>query len=112
MTLTVQPHRESLGLKTGQLYIDGQWGTAKDGATWAHLHPATGENADPSSRTNTESERASGNGRLPVQRDLRNSADEVPLSRRQGAHRHDKTDATNRRPGDSIADPSFQTGAD
>ncbi|SFB38087.1 aldehyde dehydrogenase (NAD+) [Amycolatopsis marina] len=43
MTLTVQPHRESLGLKTGQLYIDGQWGPAKDGATWTHQHPATGE---------------------------------------------------------------------
>lgn len=43
MTLTVQPHRESLGLKTGRLYIDGQWGPARDGATWTHRHPATGE---------------------------------------------------------------------
>ncbi|WP_199433356.1 aldehyde dehydrogenase family protein [Qaidamihabitans albus] len=43
MTLTVQPHRESVGLKTGQLYIDGQWGPAADGATWTHHHPATGE---------------------------------------------------------------------
>ncbi|PRX46464.1 aldehyde dehydrogenase (NAD+) [Prauserella shujinwangii] len=43
MTITVQPHRESVGLKTGQLYIDGQWGPAADGATWSHRHPATGE---------------------------------------------------------------------
>jgi acyl-CoA reductase-like NAD-dependent aldehyde dehydrogenase len=43
MTLTVQPHRESVGLKTGQLFIDGQWGPARDGATWTHHHPATGE---------------------------------------------------------------------
>lgn len=43
MTLSVQPHRESVGLKTGQLYIDGEWGPARDGATWTHHHPATGE---------------------------------------------------------------------
>ncbi len=43
MTLSVQPHRESVGLKTGGLYIDGQWGPAADGATWTHHHPATGE---------------------------------------------------------------------
>ncbi|MEC3973953.1 aldehyde dehydrogenase family protein [Amycolatopsis sp. H20-H5] len=43
MTLTVQPHRESVGLKAGQLFIDGQWGPARDGATWPHHHPATGE---------------------------------------------------------------------
>ncbi|MEU3274142.1 aldehyde dehydrogenase family protein [Saccharomonospora sp. NPDC006951] len=43
MTFTVQPHRESLGLKTGQLYIGGQWGPAADGATWTHRHPGTGE---------------------------------------------------------------------
>jgi aldehyde dehydrogenase (NAD+) len=34
MTLTVQPHRESIGLKAGQLYLDGQWGPGGDGATW------------------------------------------------------------------------------
>jgi acyl-CoA reductase-like NAD-dependent aldehyde dehydrogenase len=43
MTLTMRPHRESLGLKTGQLYIDGQWGPARDGRSWTHHHPATGE---------------------------------------------------------------------
>ena len=41
MTLTVQPHREAVGLKAGRLYIDGQW-TAANG-TWTHRHPATGE---------------------------------------------------------------------
>ncbi|GAB3481476.1 aldehyde dehydrogenase family protein [Amycolatopsis cihanbeyliensis] len=43
MPLTVQPHRESLGLKTGLLYVDGQWGPAREGATWTHRHPASGE---------------------------------------------------------------------
>ncbi|SFQ32729.1 aldehyde dehydrogenase (NAD+) [Amycolatopsis arida] len=43
MTLTVRPHRESLGLKTGQLYLDGQWTPAREGANWTHRHPATGE---------------------------------------------------------------------
>ncbi|TVT19554.1 aldehyde dehydrogenase [Amycolatopsis rhizosphaerae] len=43
MTLTVQPHRESVGLKAGQLYLDGQWGPGSGGETWTHLHPATGE---------------------------------------------------------------------
>ncbi|RZQ63238.1 aldehyde dehydrogenase family protein [Amycolatopsis suaedae] len=43
MTLTVQPHRESLGLKAGQLFIDGQWTDGRGGQTWTHQHPATGE---------------------------------------------------------------------
>ncbi|MGW4590972.1 aldehyde dehydrogenase family protein [Amycolatopsis thermoflava] len=43
MTLTVQPHRESVGLKTGQLYLDGQWGPGTGGDSWTHRHPATGE---------------------------------------------------------------------
>jgi len=43
MTLTVQPHREAVGLKSGQLYIDGQWGPGGEGAVWTHRHPATGE---------------------------------------------------------------------
>ncbi|HVV10247.1 aldehyde dehydrogenase family protein [Amycolatopsis sp.] len=43
MTLTVQPHRESVGLKTGQLYLDGQWVPGGGGDTWTHTHPATGE---------------------------------------------------------------------
>ncbi|MGH3517288.1 MAG: aldehyde dehydrogenase family protein [Haloechinothrix sp.] len=43
MTISVQPHREALGLKTGQLLIDGQWSPSASGATWTHRHPATGE---------------------------------------------------------------------
>ncbi|MFD2810445.1 aldehyde dehydrogenase family protein [Prauserella oleivorans] len=43
MTLTMQPHRETVGLKPGLLYIEGEWGAARDGATWTHRHPATGE---------------------------------------------------------------------
>ncbi|MCP2253383.1 aldehyde dehydrogenase (NAD+) [Prauserella aidingensis] len=43
MTLTMQPHRETVGLEPGLLYIDGEWGGATDGATWTHRHPATGE---------------------------------------------------------------------
>ncbi|WP_255375344.1 aldehyde dehydrogenase family protein [Saccharomonospora sp. CUA-673] len=43
MTLTMQTHREELGIKPGLLYIDGEWGAAAGGATWTHHHPATGE---------------------------------------------------------------------
>jgi aldehyde dehydrogenase (NAD+) len=43
MTLTVRPHRESVGLKAGQLLVDGQWGPGDGGHTWTHRHPATGE---------------------------------------------------------------------
>ncbi|HEV2784403.1 MAG TPA: aldehyde dehydrogenase family protein [Actinophytocola sp.] len=43
MTLTVRPHRDEVGLKDGQLYVDGAWRPAADGATWTHLHPASGE---------------------------------------------------------------------
>lgn len=43
MTLTMQPRVEALGLKAGQLHINGQWRAAADGATWTHHHPATGE---------------------------------------------------------------------
>ncbi len=42
-TLTMQPRVDSLGLKPGQLLINGQWRAAGDGATWTHHHPATGE---------------------------------------------------------------------
>ncbi|GLZ31795.1 betaine-aldehyde dehydrogenase [Lentzea sp. NBRC 105346] len=41
MTLTVQPHRETLGLKDGQLLIGGQFRAAEE--TWTHRHPATAE---------------------------------------------------------------------
>ncbi|TWP54090.1 aldehyde dehydrogenase [Lentzea tibetensis] len=41
MTLTVQPHRETLGLKDGQLLVGGQFRPAEE--SWTHHHPATGE---------------------------------------------------------------------
>ncbi|SDG64972.1 aldehyde dehydrogenase (NAD+) [Lentzea fradiae] len=41
MTLTVQPHRETLGLKDGRLLIGGELREADE--TWTHHHPATGE---------------------------------------------------------------------
>ncbi|WP_127781920.1 aldehyde dehydrogenase family protein [Rhodococcus sp. X156] len=43
MTLTMQPRIDALGLKTGQLLVNGQWRDSADGATWTHHHPATGE---------------------------------------------------------------------
>ncbi|MDQ2722903.1 MAG: aldehyde dehydrogenase family protein [Actinomycetota bacterium] len=43
MTLTMQPHVDALGLKTGRLLINGRWRDSTDGATWTHHHPATGE---------------------------------------------------------------------
>jgi aldehyde dehydrogenase (NAD+) len=43
MTLSITARRDELGLKDGLLLIDGQWRAAEDGATWTHVHPATGE---------------------------------------------------------------------
>ncbi|MBA0126964.1 aldehyde dehydrogenase [Haloechinothrix sp. YIM 98757] len=43
MTLSVLSHRDELGVRTGQLLVDGHWGAADGGATWTHRHPATGE---------------------------------------------------------------------
>jgi aldehyde dehydrogenase (NAD+) len=43
MTLSMLAHRAEVGLKDGLLHVDGQWRSAKDGATWTHRHPATGE---------------------------------------------------------------------
>ncbi|HEY0448078.1 aldehyde dehydrogenase family protein [Actinophytocola sp.] len=43
MTLTLRPRRDEVGLKDGQLFVDGKWRPADDGATWTHRHPATGE---------------------------------------------------------------------
>jgi aldehyde dehydrogenase (NAD+) len=43
MTLTLRPHRDEVGLKDGQLLIDGTWRPAADDGTWSHHHPATGE---------------------------------------------------------------------
>src|SRR5687768_6466368 len=43
MALTVLPHRDELGIKDGQLYVDGTWQDGADGETWTHVHPATHE---------------------------------------------------------------------
>jgi aldehyde dehydrogenase (NAD+) len=43
MTLTLRLRRDEVGLKDGQLLIDGKWRSAASGETWTHTHPATGE---------------------------------------------------------------------
>jgi aldehyde dehydrogenase (NAD+) len=43
MVASVMPHRDEVGLRDGQLLIDGQWRSARDGQAWTHRHPATGE---------------------------------------------------------------------
>jgi aldehyde dehydrogenase (NAD+) len=43
MTLSMTAHRDTIGLKDGLLFIDGDWRAAADGGMWTHIHPATGE---------------------------------------------------------------------
>src|ERR1022692_2359873 len=43
MVASIKPHRDEVGLGDGQLLIDGEWSPARDGQTWSHYHPATGE---------------------------------------------------------------------
>jgi aldehyde dehydrogenase (NAD+) len=43
VTLTLAAHRDEIGLRDGRLLVDGAWRDAGDGATWTHLHPASGE---------------------------------------------------------------------
>jgi aldehyde dehydrogenase (NAD+) len=43
VAISVLPKRDELGVKPGQLYIDGSWSDASDGGTWRHLNPATNE---------------------------------------------------------------------
>jgi aldehyde dehydrogenase (NAD+) len=43
MTLTVLPQRDELGIKHGQMLVDGAWRDASDDGTWTHTHPGTGE---------------------------------------------------------------------
>src|SRR4029077_13440166 len=43
MAISVLPKRDELGVKGGQLYIDGVWTDASDGGTWTHKNPATTE---------------------------------------------------------------------
>jgi aldehyde dehydrogenase (NAD+) len=43
MVASIKPYADELGLDDGLMLIDGDWGPAASGKTWAHLHPATGE---------------------------------------------------------------------
>ncbi len=43
MGLSVLGHRDALGVRPGQLYIDGTWRDGQTGETWTHVHPATNE---------------------------------------------------------------------
>src|SRR5438445_9786706 len=43
MALSMLRYRDELNVKDGQLYVDGSWSDASDGATWTHVHPATNE---------------------------------------------------------------------
>jgi len=43
MVASVKPHRDEVGLADGLLLIDGEWLPARDGQSWTHTHPATGE---------------------------------------------------------------------
>ena len=43
MPISVLAHRDALGVKGGQLFIDGRWRDSSDGSTWTHVHPATNE---------------------------------------------------------------------
>src|SRR5260370_7197486 len=43
MTISVLAKRDELGVKGGQLYIDGEWCDASDGGTWTHVNPAANE---------------------------------------------------------------------
>src|SRR3954453_22913058 len=43
MTLSITARRDEIGLKDGLLLINGKWRSAENGATWTHVHPATGE---------------------------------------------------------------------
>ena len=42
MALSILEHRDRLGVKPGQLLIDGEWRGGGAG-TWTHVHPATNE---------------------------------------------------------------------
>jgi aldehyde dehydrogenase (NAD+) len=43
MVASIKPHRDEIGLSDGLILIGGEWGPARDGKTWGHMHPATGE---------------------------------------------------------------------
>jgi aldehyde dehydrogenase (NAD+) len=43
MTMSVLEQRDKLGVKPGQLFIDGAWCDASDQGTWEQMNPATNE---------------------------------------------------------------------
>lgn len=43
MAMTVLDERDRLGVRTGRLYIDGDWCEGSDGGTWDQVNPATNE---------------------------------------------------------------------
>src|SRR5438067_1110901 len=43
MAISVLPKRDELGVKGGQLYIEGAWCDASDGGTWTDTNPAANE---------------------------------------------------------------------
>ncbi|HVM41418.1 MAG TPA: aldehyde dehydrogenase family protein [Acidimicrobiia bacterium] len=43
MAISVLSHRDELGVKDGQNYVDGTWQDGSDGETWTHVHPASNE---------------------------------------------------------------------
>ncbi|MCW6006329.1 aldehyde dehydrogenase family protein [Micromonospora sp. CPCC 205371] len=43
MVISIKPRRDAIGLSTGELLVGGAWRAARDGLTWSHIHPATGE---------------------------------------------------------------------
>ena len=43
MPISVLTQAEALGVKTGQIYLDGRWRDASGGGVWTQRHPASGE---------------------------------------------------------------------
>src|SRR3984957_19163283 len=43
MVASIKPQRDEVGLSDGRMLINGEWVAAQAGATWSHVHPATGE---------------------------------------------------------------------
>ncbi|MBI2170138.1 MAG: aldehyde dehydrogenase [Actinobacteria bacterium] len=43
MALSVLPHKDELGIKDGQSFVDGEWVEGTSGESWTHVHPATNE---------------------------------------------------------------------
>ena len=43
MAISVLPHRDELGIKDGQSFVDGEWIDGASDDVWTHVHPATNE---------------------------------------------------------------------